>query len=416
VLTDIECKNAVCPPDKKHKRFACSGGLYLEVAPNGSKRWFWKYRKADGKEGRMALGSYPKVGPKDARSARDDARKVKSGGADPVATRKIDELKSSLPSNATFKEVAMQWYGKQIKEWSDTHAERSLARLEQDLFPYLGHRPMPDIHPMEILAALKKIEDRGALETADRVLMLARQICDYWLPTTGNRLQRNITEGLKSHLTPYRGKNFAAITDPIRFGELLRAMRVYKGGVIVRTGLLLAPLVYQRPGNLRSMEWSELNLDAALWTIPSQKMKREKHEKENGEDHIVPLPTQAVDLLRGIEPLTGNGRYVFPGQRSHDRPMSDNSVRSALYALGYGKEQSWHGFRASARTMIVDQLDLDPNAIEANLAHAVKDSNGTSYNRTKYLKQRFSQIQAWADYLDKLRDGLIVVEQPRKAA
>ena len=245
---------------------------------------------------------------------------------------------------------------------------------------------------------LQKVEERGAMETADRVLMLARKIWDYWLPAAKVQ-QRNITEGLKRRLTPYRGKTFAAIVDPDRFGDLLRAITGYKGGVIVRTALQLAPLLYQRPGNLREMEWAELDLDAALWTIPSAKMKRTKLEKEQGEAHTVPLPTQAVALLRNIHPLTGHGRYVFPGERSHDRPMSDNSVRSALYALGFGKDQTWHGLRASARTMMVDQLNLDPLAIEANLAHAVKDSNGRSYNRTQYVKQRFDQIQQWADYL-----------------
>jgi integrase len=203
-----------------------------------------------------------------------------------------------------------------------------------------------------------KVEERGALETADRALMLARQVWEYWLPTAGVE-QRNITEGLKARLTPYRSKSFAAIVEPKRFGDLMRAIQSYKGGPIVRTALQLAPLLYQRPANLRMMEWAELDLDAALWTIPSMKMKRTKEEKENGEDHAVPLPVQAVALLRNLQPLTAHGVYVFPGERSHDMPISDNSVRSALYALGFGKEQTWHGFRASARTMLVDELNLD---------------------------------------------------------
>ena len=189
----------------------------------------------------------------------------------------------------------------------------------------------------------------------------------------------------------------------------MRAIQSYKGGPIVRTALQLAPLLYQRPANLRMMEWAEIDLEAALWTIPSMKMKRTKVEKENGEAHAVPLPSQAVALLRNIQPLTGHSIYVFPGERDHDRPISDNSVRSALYALGFGKEQTWHGFRASARTILVDELNLDPLAIEANLAHAVKDSNGRSYNRTQYLKQRYALVQQWADYLDKLAEGSKVV-------
>lgn len=412
MLTDAECKNATCPPDKTRERLACSGGLYLEVSPKGSKRWFWKYRK-DGKEGRMALGSYPQTSAKQARAARDAAKLQKSEGRDPVQTRKVDKLKATRTTGDTFKALALEWYAKQAPQWSESHAGRMLRQLERDLFPWIGERPIAEIHAMELLAALHKVEERGALETADRALMLARQVWDYWLPTADVQ-QRNITEGLKTRLTPYRGKSFAAIVEPVRMGDLLRAIKGYKGGPIVRTALQLAPMLYQRPGNLREMEWAELDLDAALWTIPSMKMKRTKEEKENGEPHAVPLPTQAVALLRGLHPLTGHGRYVFPGERSHDRPISDNSVRSGLYALGFGKEQTWHGFRASARTMLVDELNLDPLAIEANLAHAVKDSNGRSYNRTQYLKQRFEQIQQWADFLDKLTRGADVI--PIKAA
>ena len=414
MLTDKECKNAACPPGKKRARFADAGSLYLEVSPEGSKRWFWKYY-FDGKEGRLSLGSYPAVGLGDARKARDAAKNEKAEGRNPVEARKLEKLKAVRSSADTFKTVALEWYKKQVPQWSPSHAERSRRQLERDLFPWIGARPMGQIHAMELLSALQKVEARGAVETADRVLMLARQIWDYWLPTTDVQ-QRNITEGLKARLTPYRGTTFAAIVDPVQFGELLRALAAYKGGLIVRTALQLAPLLYQRPGNLRDMEWAELDLDAALWTIPSTKMKRTKVEKEQGEAHVVPLPAQAIELIRGLAPVTGLGRYVFPGERSHERPISDNSVRSALYALGLGKAQTLHGFRASARTMMVDQLNLDPLAIEANLAHAVKDANGRSYNRTQYLKQRFDQIQRWADYLDALRKGGDVIQLPNRAA
>lgn len=414
MLTDKHCKNALCPADKKRARFTDSGGLYLEVSPAGSKRWFWK-TYTDGKEGRLALGAYPAMGLSDARKARDAAKLQKSEGRDPVQMRRLEKIRAARPEGDTFKAVALEWYAKQAPQWSSSHAERSLRQLERDLFPWIGDRPIAEIHAMELLAALQKVEERGALETADRVLMLARQVWNYWLPSTSVQ-QRNITEGLKARLTPYRGKTFAAIVDPLRFGELLLAIAVYKGGPIVRTALQIAPLLYQRPGNLREMEWAELDLDAALWTIPSMKMKRRKGEKEQGDAHVVPLSTQVVALLRELRPITGHGCYVFPGQRSHDRPMSDNSVRSALYALGFGKEQMWHGFRASARTMLVDQLNLDPLAIEANLAHAVKDANGRSYNRTQYLTQRFEQIQQWADYLDKLRKGAEVIQLSQRTA
>ena len=361
----------------------------------------------------MALGSYPTVSLTASRKLRDSSKLQKAEGTDPVQARKLNKLIASRNAGDTFKAIALEWFSKQSPQWSESHAGRMLRQLERDLFPWIGERPIANIHAMELLAALHKVEERGALETADRALMLARQVWEYWLPTAGVE-QRNITEGLKARLTPYRSKSFAAIVQPKRFGELMRAIQTYKGGPIVRTALQLAPLLYQRPGNLRMMEWAELNLDAALWTIPSMKMKRRKGEKENGEDHTVPLPVQAVALLRNIQPLTGHGVYVFPGERSHDRPISDNSVRSALYALGFGKEQTWHGFRASARTMIVDELNLDPLAIEANLAHAVKDSNGRSYYRTQYLKQRSEMVQQWADLLDRLARGAEII--PFKAA
>lgn len=407
MLTDSQCRNATCPPERRQARFFDSGGLYLQVSPAGSKRWFLKYR-FEGKEKQLSLGSYPTVPLAAARQARDAAKLQKAAGVNLVQARKLEKLKGKRAGGDTFKAMAMEWHGKQADNWSPEHAKRTLRQLERDLFPWLGERHMAEIEPLELLAVLQKVEERGAVETADRALMLARQVYEYWLPTA-DKSQRNITEGLKKRLTPYRGKSFPAIVEPKRFGELLRAMHAYKGGAIVRTALQLAPILYQRPGNLRMMEWAELDLDGATWTIPSAKMKRIKADKENGEAHVVPMPTQAVELLRYIQPLTGHGRYVFPGQRDHGRPMSDNSVRSALYNLGFGAEQSWHGFRASARTMMVDELDLDPLAIEANLAHAVKDANGRSYNRTQYLSKRFQQIQQWADYLDTLRDGAEVI-------
>lgn len=401
MLTDVQCRNATCPPDLKRKRFTDANGLYLEVSPGGSRRWFWKYRK-DGKEGRLALGKYPDVSLSAARLARDAARIKKSEGVDPVKERKLQKLINPTGLGNTFKEVALDWHRRQAANWSPGHAARTLSQLERDLFPWIGDREMDQIQPMELLAVLQKIENRGALETADRGLMLARQIWRYWLPTASNT-QRDITEGLKARLKPYRGKHFPAIVEPKEFAQLLKAMDGYKGGIYVRTALLLAPILFQRPGNLRMMEWAELDLDEATWTIPSAKMKRSLKEKEQGEPHVVPLPKQAVEMLRDLKPLSGHRQYVFQGQRDHSRPLSDNSVRTALFSLGYGDRQSWHGFRASARTMMVDQLDLEPLAIEANLAHSVKDANGRSYNRTKYLAQRFEQIQKWADYLDNLR-------------
>jgi len=406
MLTEAECKNAACPPQRARLRLTDANGLYLEITPKGSKRWFWKFRKG-ASDSRLALGVYPAVSLSAARKARDLARAQRAQGEDPAQARKAEKLKAANPAGDTFKAVALEWFALQTPGWSESHATRTRRNLEKDLFPFIGAKAMPDIHPMELMAVVKKVEERGAPEAARRVLDTAGQVFTHWLPMAPPQY-RNITEGLKARLTPRVKGHFAAITEPGRFGELMRAVRAYKGGPLVRVALQLAPLLYQRPGNLRAMEWAELDLDRALWTIPSAKMKRLKKDKEHGLPHVVPLPTQAVALLQSLQPLTGGGVYVFPGQRSHARPLSDNSVRSALYALGFGKEQSWHGFRASARTMLVDELDADPLAIEANLAHAVKDANGRSYNRTQYVKKRFEQIQQWADYVDGLTRGNVI--------
>lgn len=400
MLTDPECKNATCPPDKRRNRLADSGGLYLEVSPNGSRRWFWKYRK-NGKEGRMSLGSYPAVSLSAARKARDAARLTKANGTDPVQARKVEKLKATNPAGDTFRVVVWEWFDKQAPQWSEAHAQRSKRQFERDLLPWLGERKLADIEPVELLATLRKVEQRGAVETADRGLMLARQVWRYGVAT--GRVPRDITADLKGALSPYRGRHFAAITEPAKLGELIRAIRAYRGGPIVRAALQLAPMLFQRPGELRGAEWSEIDLDMALWTIPAARMKRSKDGKQNGDPHLVPLPRQAVEILRGLHGYTGHGAKVFPGERSHDRPISENSVRTALITLGYTPDvQTWHGFRATARTMLAEILECDPLVIEAQLAHSVKDTNGRAYNRTQYIKQRVVMMQRWADFLDKL--------------
>ena len=403
MLTDAHCRNATCPPERKQARFSDSGGLYLQVSPNGSKRWFLKYR-TEGKEKQLALGSYPDVGLTAARKARDAAKLQKAAGLDPVQARKVEKLKATNPAGDTFQAVALEW-----------HAERALRQLERDLFPWIGPRRLSEIEPVELLATLRKIEERGAIETADRGLMLCRQVWRYGVAT--GRVGRDITADLKGALTPYRGRHFAAITEPVKLGELLRAIQAYRGGPIVRAALQLAPLLFQRPGELRAAAWAEIDLDAALWTIPPARMKREKDGKENGAPHLVPLPRQAVEILRELHPLTGRSALVFPGERNHERPISENSVRTALISMGYTPDlQTWHGFRATARTMLAERLDFDPLVIEAQLAHAVKDANGRAYNRTQYLKHRAAMMQAWADYLDKLRQGAEVIQLPQRTA
>ena len=409
MLTDSQCKTATCPAGAKRQRLPDAGGLYLEISPTGSRRWFWKYRMA-GLEKRMALGIYPDVSLKEARLVRDQAKALKATGADPVQTRKVDKLKASNPLGSTFEEVALEWFDRQHSKWSATHATRSKRQLERDLFPWIGQRKIADIEPVELLATLRKVEARGAIETADRGLMLCRQIWRYGVAT--GRVQRDISADLKGALTPYGAKkHFAAITEPAELGTLLRAIEAYKGGPIVRAALQLAPLLFQRPGELRGAAWAEIDLDAGLWTIPAARMKRKQEGKINGEPHTVPLSRQAVQILRDLQPYSGHGALVFPGERSHERPISENSVRTALIAMGYTPDKhTWHGFRATARTMLAERLEIDPLVIEAQLAHAVKDANGRAYNRTTYLKQRTVMTQQWADYLDKLRKGADVIE------
>lgn len=403
MLTDADCKNAACPPEKKQARIYDSGGLYLQISPSGSKRWFLKYRAGE-KEKQLALGAYPAVSLKAARQARDEAKRKRAEGIDPVQARKVEKLKAINPAGDTFQIVALEWFDKQAPHWSEAHAFRSKRQLERDLFPWLGARRMADIEPVELLATLRKIEERGAVETADRCLMLARQIWRYGVAT--GRVGRDMTADLKGALQPYRGKHFAAIIDPAEFAVLLRAIKAYRGGIVVRAALQLAPMLFQRPNELRGATWAEMDLEAGLWTIAAQRMKRTKDGKENGQAHLVPLPAQAVQILKALKPYTESTGLVFSGERQRSKPISENSVRTALISMGYTAErQTWHGFRASARTMLAEVLNFDPLVIEAQLAHSVRDANGRAYNRTTYLKQRTEMMQQWADYLDRLAKG-----------
>jgi integrase len=382
--------------------------MYLQVSPAGSKRWFLKYR-VDGKEKQLAMGSYPDVSLTAARKARDAAKLKRAAGADPIQARKIEKLQGNTPEANTFQVTALEWFDKNQSRWSSHYAIREKRNLEKDLFPYFANRKISDIQAIEVLAAIRKVEERGALDVAHRVLTTAGAVWRYAVATA--RTPRDITADLKGALTPHHGKHFAAITDPLKLGALIRVIRGYQGGPIVRTALQLAPMLFQRPGELSGMAWAELDLDATLWTIPAMRMKRKLDGKQNGQPHIVPLPTQAVELLRALNPLTGRGVLVFPGERSHDRPISDNTLRAALLTLGYGPTiQSVHGFRATARTILAEVLEFDPLTIEAQLAHSVKDANGRAYNRTTYMKQRASMMQQWADYLDKLAKGADVIQ------
>ena len=401
MLTDAHCRNATCAADKKRERLSDAGGLYLEVSPSGSKRWFWKYRIA-GLEKRLALGSYPDTGLTAARRARDAAKKSKADGQDPAQARRLEKIRGTVPIGDTLQATALEWYAMKLDSWSSHYAIREKRNLEKDLFPFLGERHIGEIKPIELLAVIRRVEERGALDVAHRVLSTAGQVWRYAVATA--RAPRDVSADIRGALKPHHGKHFAATTDPVKLGEILRAIDAYQGGPIVRAALKLAPMLFQRPGELRAAAWAEFDLDAALWTIPAVRMKRRKEGKENGDPHLVPLPTQAVNILRQLQPLTERSTLVFHGERSHERPISDNTLRAALLTLGYGPDvQSVHGFRATARTLLAEELNIDPLVIEAQLAHAVKDANGRAYNRTQYMKHRASMMQTWADYLDKLR-------------
>lgn len=410
MLTNPGCKNAACAPEKRRERFADSGGLYLEVSHAGGKRWFWKFRHG-GKESRLALGSYPDVSLKDARAARDKARDVHKTGANPVQERRAGRLASKANAATTFEAVARELHGlKSGTSWGPTHAAQWLRTCEKDLFPWIGSLPLADITAPQLLTALRRVQARGATQQAHDLREYAGQVFRHGIATA--RCKGNPASDLVGALKPHVVRNMAAVLEPARAGELMRAIDGYKGQPTTRAALALAALLFQRPGNIRAMEWSEVDTDRALWVIPAAKMKRRLHGKLNGRPHLVPLAPQALAILEELRPLTGHGRYVFPSQRTGERCMSENTVNAALRYLGFSNEDhSAHGFRAMARTLIVEQLPgVSPDVIEAQLAHGKSGPLGMAYDRAEFMEQRRRMMATWADYLDRLRKGADVIE------
>lgn len=405
-LTDTAIRK-VKPTDKAQRLFD-GGGLYLEVSPAGGKWWRLKYRYG-GKEKRLSLGTYPDTGLADARAKRDQARKLLAAGADPGEHRKAEKAAGEDRAANSFEVLAREWHAKQAQIWVKDHGDRIMLRLENDIFPWLGKRPIADLTAKELLTTASRIADRGATESAHRTLQNCGQIFRFAIAT--GRAERNPVADLRGALPPVKQTHLAAITDPNKVGGLLRAMDAYAGSFVTRCALRLAPLVFVRPGELRQAEWTEIDLDAGEWNIPAEKMKMR-------EPHLVPLSAQSVAILSELQALTGRGRYVFPSARSPQRPMSNNAVLSALRRMGFDKdEMSGHGFRAMARTILDETLHFRPDYIEHQLAHAVKDPNGRAYNRTAHLTERRKMMQAWADYLDALRaDTGNVVPMKRKAS
>ena len=391
-LTDRAAASA--KPKEKDYKLSDEKGLYLLVKKTGSKYWRLKYRIL-GKEKSLALGVYPEVSLKEARNGRDDARKLIAQHIDPSAEKKA--RKASLHSEAinTFEALGREWFQKKMTDKSQTHQDRTWRLLEKDLFPYLGKLAINTITPPVLLEALRRIEKRGAVETAHRAKNVSGQVFRYAIAS--GRAERDPSADLRGALATTKTKHFAAITTPKEAGQLMLAIDNYQGSPVVCSALKLSPLVFCRPGELRTLEWNDLNWEEERLEIPAERMKM-------NEPHIIPLSKQALAILKGIYPLTGRHRYIFPSARGASRPLSENGVRVALRTMGYDNTQmTAHGFRAMARTLLDEVLGYRIDWIEHQLAHAVRDANGRAYNRTKHLEQRKEMLQHWADYLDELK-------------
>ena len=383
------------PRERPYKLFD-ERGLYLLVQPSGGKWWRLKYRFA-GKEKGLSLGTYPDVSLKVARQRRDKARTQLAQNIDPSAARKSEQYQQEQ----SFESVAHEWISKRLPTWSEGHASAVKRRLELWVFPWLGSRAISGVNAADLLAMLRRIEERGRIETAHRIRGYCSQIFRYAIAT--QRAERDVAADLRGALEAPVKRHHAAIIEPKALGECLRAIENYHGSFVVTCALKLTPLLLLRPGELRHMEWDKVDLQTQLCTIPAKKMKM-------GRDHSVPLANQALAIINDLSALTGHERYVFPSNRGRGRPMSENTLNGALRRLGYSKDEvTAHGFRATARTLLDEVLGERPDIIEHQLAHAVRDPNGRAYNRTAHLPERWEMMQRWADYLDSLREGVSVV-------
>lgn len=391
-LTDVAIRNA--KPAAKSFKLYDTDGLYLEISPSGGKWWRLKYR-FNGKENRISLGVYPDVTLSNARDRRTDARKKLANGIDPSQDRKEQKIAQAERAENSFEKVAREWFGKFSTVWAPAHAARKLRLFERDIFPWIGKRPIAEIAAPELLSVLRRIEKRGVRETERRALVACGQVFRY--AVASGRAERDPSRDLRGALPPVNAEHFAAITEPEQLAPILRALEAYEGTPTVRCALRLMPMLFVRPGELRTAEWVHINLDTAEWRFLVTKTKR---------NHIVPLSKQAVKLLKEVQPITGEGKYVFPSPRTNERPMSDNAILAAMRSMGIPKDvTTGHGFRATARTILDEVLGVRIDLIEHQLAHAVKDPNGRAYNRTAFLPERRKMMQTWADYLDRLKSS-----------
>ncbi|MBF0414146.1 MAG: integrase arm-type DNA-binding domain-containing protein [Magnetococcales bacterium] len=396
-LTDTAIKQS--KPKDKPFRLADGGGLYLEIATSGGRLWRLKYRFG-GKEKRLAFGSYPDVSLKQAREKRDEAHRLLAEGIDPGEHRKAAKAVVRASEKDSFQAVALEWFSKFQSTWTPGHADTIMSRLKRDVLPWMGDHLVGDITAPEVLKILRRVEERGAIETAHRIKAICGQVFAFAIAT--GRADRNPATDLRGALTPVTPKPMAAITDPLKIVGLLKAIDDYKGTFPVRCALQLAPITFLRPGELRMGEWQEIDFESMTWNIPGRRMKGKR-------DHVVPLSIQAIKILRDLQPLTGDGQYLFPSIRSNSRPMSENTVLVALRAMGFGKdEMSGHGFRSLASTRL-NEMNYRPDLIEIQLAHKEKDKIRAAYNRSEYMEERRKMMQHWSDYLDQLA-GRNVVE------
>lgn len=407
MLTDPACKNASCPADKSRLRLPDAGGLYLEAAPNGARRWFWKYRFG-GKEKRLALGSYPGTGLKQARALRDAAKAILKTGTDPVQARQADKAAQAQSLATTYEATAREFHALKAGGWSPAHAAKWLRMNELYAFPHIGSLPVASIKAPLLLATLRKVEAKGILSTVQDLAQMLGQVFRY--AVQAGHIEANPAPDLRGALKPHIPTVFPALTEPAKVGELLRAIDGYTGNPATVAALKLSALLFQRPGNIRALEWAWIDEADAVLRVPATEMKSSLHAKRNGPAHMVPLARQAVAVLDGLRPLTGHGRYVFPGARDHKRPMSEGAVNAALARMDFKGEMTAHGFRAMARTMLAERLQGVPaDVVEAQLGHGKAGPLGASYDRAEYMPQRFAVMQTWADYLDQLRAGAQVL-------
>jgi integrase len=398
-LTDTFVKNAKSTDKPAGDKYPDGGGMYLLVKSAG-KYWRMDYRHV-GKRRTLALGVYPAVSLAKARQRRDKARELLADGIDPGQAKRSDKQAQADAAANTFEVVARTWLKTTMAARAATTQDRVTGWLEKKVFPAIGGMPISAVGPRDVLAVAQKMEAHGNIESAHRVMQICGQVFRYAVAT--GSAERDVTADLKGALSTVQVTSYAAITEPRQAGELMRSIHAYSGHPYATAALKLSPLLFVRPGELRAAEWAEIDLDAAEWRIPGEKMKMKL-------DHMVPLSVQAVDILRSMQPLTGQGKYVFPSIRTGERCMSENTITAALRSMGYsGDVMTAHGFRAMARTIMDEVLGERVDLIEHQLAHAVKDPNGRAYNRTAHLPARREMMQRWGDYLDKLRIGADVI-------